>query len=346
LLRKVRQIEIRTRRLVAESLAGQYHSAFKGQGMDFDEVREYQPGDEVRTIDWNVTARMNHPFVKKFREERELTVMLVVDLSGSGRFGSGQQSKRALMAELAAVLTETGRGASEFIVLEQLGGPGERIRSGPAEAWATAPPSDIDALNVIAIEYLPDERIGGMLPDDALHHDGQITKPTVRAVTLAALAPRPGELLWDVGSGSGSIAVEWCRSGSGCRAVAFETRPDRRMRIVANARAFGADIDVREEAPEGFEGAAQPNVIFIGGGLTGPGMLEACLAQLPAGGRLVANAVTAESEAFLVQWHSRLGGELRRFQHYQGEPLGGFTGWRPQMPITQWLLTVVAVTQH
>jgi uncharacterized protein (DUF58 family) len=104
LLRKVRQIEIRTRRLVAETLAGQYHSAFKGQGMDFDEVREYQPGDEVRTIDWNVTARMNHPFVKKFREERELTVMLVVDLSGSGRFGSGQQSKRALMAELAAVL--------------------------------------------------------------------------------------------------------------------------------------------------------------------------------------------------------------------------------------------------
>jgi len=248
-------------------------------------------------------------------------------------------------AELAAVLTETGRGASEFTVLEQLGGPGERIRSGPAEAWAAAPPSDIDALNVIAIEYLPDERIGGMLPDDALHHDGQITKPTVRAVTLAALAPRPGELLWDVGSGSGSIAVEWCRSGSGCRAVAFESRPDRRMRIVANARAFGADIDVREEAPEGFEGAAQPNVIFIGGGLTGPGMLEACLAQLPAGGRLVANSVTAESEALLVQWHSRLGGELRRFQHYQGEPLGGFTGWRPQMPITQWLLTVVAVTR-
>ena len=248
-------------------------------------------------------------------------------------------------AELAAVLTETGRGASEFTVLEQLGGPGERIRSGPAEAWAAAPPSDIDALNVIAIEYLPDERIGGMLPDDALHHDGQITKPTVRAVTLAALAPRPGEPLWDVGSGSGSIAVEWCRSGSGCRAVAFESRPDRRMRIVANARAFGADIDVREEAPEGFEGAAQPNVIFIGGGLTGPGMLEACLAQLPAGGRLVANSVTAESEALLVQWHSRLGGELRRFQHYQGEPLGGFTGWRPQMPITQWLLTVVAVTR-
>ena len=104
LLRKIRQIEIRTKRLVSETLAGQYHSAFKGQGMDFDEVREYQPGDEVRTIDWNVTARMNHPFVKKFREERELTVMLMVDLSGSGRFGSGDRSKRELMAEVAAVL--------------------------------------------------------------------------------------------------------------------------------------------------------------------------------------------------------------------------------------------------
>ena len=104
LLKKIRQIEIRTKRLVSETLAGQYHSAFKGQGMDFDEVREYQPGDEVRSIDWNVTARMNHPFVKKFREERELTVMLVVDLSGSGLFGSGDQSKRELAAELASVL--------------------------------------------------------------------------------------------------------------------------------------------------------------------------------------------------------------------------------------------------
>ena len=248
-------------------------------------------------------------------------------------------------AELAAVLTETGRGASEFTVLEQLGGPGERIRSGPADAWAAVPPPDVDALNVIAVEYLPDERIGGMLPDDVLLHDGQITKQTVRAVTLAALAPHPGELLWDVGSGSGSIAVEWCRSGPGCCAVAFEIKPERRMRIVANARAFGADIDVRTQAPEGFEGAKQPDAIFIGGGLTGPGMVEACLSQLSAGGRFVANAVTAESEALLVQWHSRLGGELRRFQHYQGEPLGGFTGWRPQMPITQWLLTVAAVTR-
>src|SRR5204863_1253768 len=104
ILKKIRQIEIRTNRLVSETLAGQYHSVFKGQGMNFDEVREYQPGDEVRSIDWNVTARMNHPFVKKFVEERELTLMLVVDVSGSGLFGSHEQSKRELAAEIASVL--------------------------------------------------------------------------------------------------------------------------------------------------------------------------------------------------------------------------------------------------
>src|SRR5438309_1565794 len=104
ILKKIRQIELRTKRLVSETLAGQYHSVFKGQGMNFEEVREYQPGDEVRAIDWNVTARMNHPFVKKFVEERELTVMLLVDVSGSGVFGSGEQSKRELAAEIASVL--------------------------------------------------------------------------------------------------------------------------------------------------------------------------------------------------------------------------------------------------
>ena len=244
-------------------------------------------------------------------------------------------------AELASVLTDTGRGASSFTVLEQLGGPAERIRSGVADDWAATPPADVDDLNVIAVDYLPDEQIAGVLPDDVLRHDGQITKQTTRAVTLAALAPRPGELLWDVGSGSGSIAVEWCRSAPGCRAVAFEASEERRERITANARAFGADITVRGAAPQDFAGAQAPDVIFIGGGLTGSGMVEACLERLGGGRRMVANAVTAESEALLVNWHSRLGGELRRFQHYQGEPLGGFTGWRPQMPITQWIVTTL-----
>ena len=146
----------------------------------------------------------------------------------------------------------------------------------------------------------------------------------MRAVTLAALAPRPGELLWDVGAGSGSIAIEWCRSGPGCRAVAFERDEARRTRITDNAMAFGVRVEVHCDAPEAFDvRAARPSAIFIGGGLTQPGLLDACLSRLPAGGRLVANAVTAESEAVLAQWYSRYGGELRRFQHYRGEPVGG-----------------------
>jgi precorrin-6Y C5,15-methyltransferase (decarboxylating) len=245
----------------------------------------------------------------------------------------------ATPAALAAVLTETGRGASEFTVLEQLGGPGERIRGRRADAWSVTA-TDVDDLNVVAVRYLPDDRIGTTLPDDALAHDGQITKQTVRAVTMAALAAAPGQVLWDVGSGSGSIAVEWCRSASGCRAVAFEGDAGRRTRIAANARAFGSDIDVRGEAPGAFDGAPRPDTVFIGGGLTTTGLVAACVERLT-GGRLVANAVTAESEALLVEWHSRLGGELRRFQHYRGEPLGGFTGWRPLMPITQWVVTLL-----
>lgn len=244
-------------------------------------------------------------------------------------------------AELAALLTETGRGPSEFSVLEQIGGTGERIRSRAADAWAAAPPGDVDDLNVVAVRYLPDERVAHTLPDDVFQHDGQITKQTVRAVTLAALAPGPGQLLWDVGSGSGSIAVEWCRAGRGCRAVAFETNPQRRERIAANVHAFGVDVDIRGEAPAEFDDAPAPGAIFIGGGLTRPGLVAACIDRLGAGGRLVANAVTAESEALLVEWHTHLGGELRRFQHYRGEPLGGFTGWRPAMPITQWAVSTL-----
>ncbi|HRD14702.1 MAG TPA: precorrin-6Y C5,15-methyltransferase (decarboxylating) subunit CbiT, partial [Mycobacterium sp.] len=199
----------------------------------------------------------------------------------------------------------------------------------------------VDDLNVVAVRYLPDDRVSQTLPDDAFLHDGQITKQTVRAVTLAALAPRPGQLLWDVGSGSGSIAVEWCRAETGCRAVAFETSPQRCERITANSRAFGVEVEVRGEAPADFDGAPPPDAIFIGGGLTQPGLVSACIDRLGPGGRLVANAVTAESEALLVEWHTRLGGELRRFQHYRGEPLGGFTGWRPAMPITQWAVNTL-----
>ena len=252
-------------------------------------------------------------------------------------------------AALARLLASGGRGDSELTVLEQLGGPAERRRDATAREWAANPPPDFDDLNVVAVRYLPEDSRLAVLPDDSFAHDGQITKQSMRAVTLAALAPRTGELLWDVGAGSGSVAIEWCRSGSRCRAVAFERDEQRRKRIAENALAHGVDVDVLGEAPGAFEevvlsvggvdGVARPSAIFIGGGLTQPALLEACYERLPAGGRLVANAVTAESEAVLVQWYSQVGGELRRFQHYNGEPVGGFTGWRPTMPVTQWSVT-------
>jgi precorrin-6Y C5,15-methyltransferase (decarboxylating) len=245
---------------------------------------------------------------------------------------------RSTPQTLAALLNEHGRAESELSVLEQLGGLAERRRDGTARQWADHPPPDIDDLNVIAVRYLPDERLSP-LPDDAFVHDGQITKHGIRAVTLAALRPRPGERLWDVGAGSGSIAVEWCLSWPGCTAVAFERDERRRHNIAVNAAASGVDIDIRDNAPDAFDGATTPSAIFIGGGLTQPGLLDACLDKLPAGGRLVANAVTIESESLINEYYSRLGGQLRRFQHYHGEPLGGFTGWRPRHPVTQWAVT-------
>jgi precorrin-6Y C5,15-methyltransferase (decarboxylating) len=247
-------------------------------------------------------------------------------------------SDRSTPKALAVLLNAYDRGDSQVSLLEQLGGPKERRRDGTAREWADDAPVEVDDLNVVAVRYLPDERTSS-LSDHAFVHDGQITKHGIRAVTLATLAPRPGQRLWDVGAGSGSISVEWCRSWRSCTAVAFERDERRRLNVGFNAAAFGVSIDVRGEAPDAFAGAEAPSVIFIGGGLTKPGLLDACLDNLPATGRLVANAITAESEALLAQAYSRFGGELRRFQHYHGEPLGGFTGWRPQMPVTQWAVT-------
>jgi precorrin-6B C5,15-methyltransferase / cobalt-precorrin-6B C5,C15-methyltransferase len=242
-------------------------------------------------------------------------------------------------AALARLLADTGRGDSEMTVLEQLGGPAELRRSAKAREWASRPPGDVDALNVMAVRYLPDDRRFAVLPDEAFNHDGQLTKQPMRAVTLAALSPRPGETLWDVGAGSGSIAIEWCRNGSGCRAVVFERDAERRKRIEGNVVAFGVNVEVQVDAPASFQFVASPSVIFVGGGVSQPGLLEACWERLADGGRLVANAVTVESETVLAQWYSRLGGELSKFQHYRGEPVGGFTGWRPSMPVTQWVVT-------
>ncbi|MGW4092264.1 precorrin-6y C5,15-methyltransferase (decarboxylating) subunit CbiE [Nocardia sp. NPDC004750] len=250
--------------------------------------------------------------------------------------------------DLARLLGGHGFGGSELTVLEQLGGSAERRRAGIAQQWEHPPG---DPLNVVAITCSADPdrlratRLPG-LPDELFGGDGQLTKQEVRALTLAALAPAPGELLWDVGGGSGSIAIEWCRAHAGNRAVAFERLERRRRQIADNAAVLGVPhIQVRGEVRGELAadtGIAAPDAIFVGGGLTQDGVLETCWTQLRQGGRLVANAVTAESESLLLSWSNAQGGILRKFQIYRGEPLGSFTTWRPQLPVTQWSVVKTA----
>ncbi|GIE93328.1 precorrin-6y C5,15-methyltransferase (decarboxylating) subunit CbiE [Paractinoplanes rishiriensis] len=245
----------------------------------------------------------------------------------------------ATPAELAARLTAAGHGAARITVLEQLGGPAERLVTGTAATWSEPPG---DPLNVVAVECGDGPSVAAVpgLPDDAYRHDGQLTKREVRAVTLAALAPAPGALLWDVGAGAGSIGIEWMRSHPSCRAIAVESDPARCEMIRTNAAALGVPAlrVVPGRAPEALAGLPAPGTVFIGGGVTRDGVLDACLAALPAGGRLVANAVTVESEAVLAAGHARLGGELTRVAVSRGAPVGGFTGWRAMMPVTIWTI--------
>jgi precorrin-6B C5,15-methyltransferase / cobalt-precorrin-6B C5,C15-methyltransferase len=244
---------------------------------------------------------------------------------------------------LAALLVDTGYGASTLTVLAQLGGPGERRTRGSAHDW-THPPDD--PLNVVAVACVADPgapargEVPG-LPDDAYDHDGQLTKREVRAVTLAHLAPRPGELLWDVGAGNGSIGIEWSRAHRTCRAVAVESHDARAARIAANAAALGVPSlrVVHGRAPAALAGLPAPDVVFLGGGLTSPGVLDACWTALRPGGRLVANAVTLEAEAVLAAEYARRGGALTRVAVSRSAPVGGFTGWRPAMPVTIWSTT-------
>ncbi|MFJ4904174.1 precorrin-6y C5,15-methyltransferase (decarboxylating) subunit CbiE [Streptomyces sp. NPDC093249] len=246
-------------------------------------------------------------------------------------------------AQVAALLRDTGWGGTRVRVLEQLGGPRERLLDATAADW---PHERTDALHVLALDCVRDPgtlRLGTVpgLPDEAYEHDGQLTKRYVRAATLAALAPAPGELLWDVGGGSGSIGVEWMRAHRDCRAVAVEKSPERAARIARNAAALGVPAlrVVTAAAPDGLAGLDRPDAVFVGGGLTAPGLLDACWAALPVGGRLVANTVTLESEAVLAARHRRHGGELVRLAVAAAVPVGGFTGWRQAMPVTQWSVT-------
>lgn len=246
-------------------------------------------------------------------------------------------------AAVAARLAERGFGPSRMTVLERMGGGAERRLDGRADGWTHPEGADLNTI-AVAVAAGPDARplttVPG-LPDDAFRHDGQLTKREVRAVTLAALAPHPGELLWDVGAGCGSVAIEWLRADPLNRAVAIEPKPARRALIAANAERLGTPslriVDGR--APDALAGLQAPDAVFVGGGASMPGVIEACWAALRPGGRLVANTVTLESEAVLLARRAGLGGELVRLSVERAEPVGPYHGWRPLMPVTQWRIS-------
>jgi precorrin-6Y C5,15-methyltransferase (decarboxylating) len=246
-------------------------------------------------------------------------------------------------AAVAKLLADSGFGASRFTVLEALGGPRENIRATKAAAYDLG---RTDALNTVAIEVeaAPGARVlartAGFV-DDLFEHDGQITKREIRAVTLSALAPRRGELLWDIGAGSGSVAIEWLLADPAMRAIAIEQRADRAARIARNAAAFGVpQLEIVEgTAPAALATLPTPDAVFVGGGANDAGLLDAASRALRTGGRLVVNAVTLETEMLLLARQATLGGELIRIAISRAEPLGGMSALRPALPVTQWVWT-------
>jgi precorrin-6Y C5,15-methyltransferase (decarboxylating) len=239
--------------------------------------------------------------------------------------------------EIAKLLNQRGFGATPMSVFESLGGPSERRIDARADTWQV---EAVGALNLVALECrasgafsLP---LTSGLPDSAFLTDGQLTKRDVRAMTLARLAPSPGALLWDVGAGCGSIGIEWMRCHPACKAIAIESNRERQAFIAHNRDALGVPgLQLIEgRAPDALAGLPMPDAIFIGGGVTIPGVLEACWTSLREGGRLVANAVTLQGEAALVEWRNRHGGTLTRIALSEAQPLGGFDAWRAALPIT------------
>ncbi len=241
---------------------------------------------------------------------------------------------------IARVLADSGFGGSRVTVLEALGGPRERVRTVSASEFQL---DGIDSLNVLAmeVEASRDARVIARtagLADDLFEHDGQITKREVRALALSSLSPRRGERLWDVGAGSGSVAIEWLLADRSLDAIAIELRPDRAARIRRNAAQLGVPglVVVEGEAPSAFGGLPPPDAVFIGGGAGDPGVVDGALAALPPGGRLVVNAVTLETEAIILARHAKLGGDLLRLAIERPGPVGRFTAWRPAIPVLHW----------
>ncbi|CCD85295.1 Precorrin-6Y C(5,15)-methyltransferase [Bradyrhizobium sp. ORS 285] len=246
-------------------------------------------------------------------------------------------------AKLAALLTSRRMGRSRLTVLEAMGGPQERVRSALAEAFDL---TDIHPLTTIALDVEADVAaplipLSSGLADDLFEHDGQLTKRDVRAVTLAALAPRPGELLWDVGLGSGSVAIEWLLRHGSLRAIGIEARQERADRALRNALALGTpDLKlVLGRAPAVLADLESPDAAFIGGGISEPAVFDAVWSKLKPGGRLVANVISLEGEARLIDLFGKHGGELVRIAVSRIEPVGRMHGWRSAMPVTQWRVT-------
>ncbi len=241
---------------------------------------------------------------------------------------------------LAALLVARGFGGSRLHVMQALGGPRERIATARAESFVL---DELDPLNVVALEVEAgaEARVIPLvpgLPDEWFEHDGQITKAAVRAATLAALRPFRGAHLWDIGSGSGSVAIEWMLRDPAMRATAIDRRTDRIARIERNAGALGVPglALATGPAPQALAGLAPPDAIFIGGGAGDPELVDAAWAALPAGGRLVINAVTLETASALAGLQIARGGELTTLAVTHAVPVGRYRGWRPAMPVTQW----------
>ena len=246
-------------------------------------------------------------------------------------------------ASIASFLRERGFGASRLHVMQALGGPRERIRATTADDYAL---DRVDPLNLVAIEVVagPDARIiplSAGLPDEAFEHDGQITKREIRAVTLSALAPSRGEMLWDVGCGSGSVAIEWMLRSPANRAIGIERQPERAARAARNAIALGVpDLQVvTDAAPDATAGLSQPDAVFIGGGAQDERVMQTAWAALRSGGRMVVNAVTIDTEAALFHACARLGGTLTRLSVERLDTIGTRRSFRPAMTVTQWAAT-------
>jgi len=242
--------------------------------------------------------------------------------------------------KLSELLTTHRMGQSRMTVLEAMSGARERIRHATASNFDI---EEIQPLNTIAIEMVAELEaiiipLSPGLDDDFFEHDGQLTKREVRAVTLSSLQPLQGQLLWDIGLGAGSVAIEWLLRHPSLRAIGIEARSDRAGRAARNAAALGVpELEiVQGRAPEALAGLARPDAVFIGGGMMDDGVFDAAWSALKSGGRLVANAVSLETETRLAGYFQHFGGDLVRLQVARADRVGAMSGWRPAMPVTQW----------